>query len=207
MRLRMGEEEQITQTDVQSIPSPAALLRIAGSISELLSRRQRSPRDGFATGHRGHKGNGFLTRVDEQLSDLIIMKAIQIRAHGGPEVLKLEECPIPEIASDEVLIRVHAAGGNFIDVYQRTGLYKVALPLTPGMEGSGVVEKAGAQTALKPGDRVAWTQHPGGFAEYAAVPAWKTVIVPEDVDDRSAAAALLQGITAQYLCETTYPVK
>jgi NADPH:quinone reductase len=149
----------------------------------------------------------FLTRLDEQLSDSIIMKAIQIRAHGGPEVLKLEECPIPEIASDEVLIRVHAAGVNFIDVYQRTGLYKVALPLTPGMEGSGVVEKAGAQTALKPGDRVAWTQHPGGFAEYAAVPAWKTVIVPEDVDDRSAAAALLQGITAQYLCETTYPVK
>jgi NADPH2:quinone reductase len=135
------------------------------------------------------------------------MKAIRIRAHGGPEVLQLEEAPIPGIASDEVLIRVRAAGVNFLDVYQRTGLYRVALPLVPGMEGAGVVEKAGAETALKPGDRVAWTQHPGAFAEYAAVPAWKVVVVPDAIDDRSAAAALLQGITAQYLCETTYPVK
>ncbi|HEV3210430.1 MAG TPA: alcohol dehydrogenase catalytic domain-containing protein, partial [Chthoniobacterales bacterium] len=135
------------------------------------------------------------------------MKAIRIHAHGGPEVLALEDCPVPEIASDQVLIRVRAAGVNFLDAYQRTGLYKVTLPFTPGMEGSGVVEKAGAETALKPGDRVAWAQHPGGFAEYASVPAWKTVIIPEGVDDRSAAAALVQGITAQYLCETTYPVQ
>jgi NADPH2:quinone reductase len=135
------------------------------------------------------------------------MKAIRIHAHGGPEVLTLEDCPVPEIASDQVLIRVRAAGVNFLDAYQRTGLYKVTLPFTPGMEGSGVVEKAGAETALKPGDRVAWAQHPGGFAEYASVPAWKTVIIPEGVDDRSAAAALVQGITAQYLCETTYPVQ
>jgi NADPH2:quinone reductase len=148
-----------------------------------------------------------LTRLIQRLSDSIIMKAIRIHAHGGPEVLQLEEVPIPEIASDEVLIRVHAAGVNFLDVYQRTGLYKVTLPLTPGMEGAGVVEKAGAETALKPGDRVAWTQHPGGFAEYAVVPAWKTVTVPDGIDDRSAAAALLQGMTAQYLCETTYPVE
>jgi NADPH2:quinone reductase len=135
------------------------------------------------------------------------MKAIRIHAHGGPEVLTLDDCPVPEITSDQVLIRVHAAGVNFLDVYQRTGLYKVALPFIPGMEGSGVVEKAGAETALKPGDRVAWTQHPGGFAEYAAIPAWKAVLVPDGVDDRSAAAALLQGITAQYLCETTYPIR
>jgi NADPH2:quinone reductase len=134
------------------------------------------------------------------------MKAIRIHAHGGPEVLTLEDCPVPEITSDQVLIRVRAAGVNFLDVYHRTGLYKVPLPFIPGMEGSGIVEKAGAESALKPGDRVAWTQHPGGFGEYASVPAWKTVIIPEGVDDRSAAAALLQGITAQYLCETTCPV-
>jgi NADPH2:quinone reductase len=135
------------------------------------------------------------------------MKAIRIHAHGGPEVLQLDEVSVPGIASDEVLIRVRAAGVNFLDVYQRTGLYKVVLPFIPGMEGAGVVEKAGAETALKPGERVAWTQHPGAFAEYAAVPAWKVVVLPDAIDDRSAAAALLQGMTAQYLCETTYPVE
>jgi NADPH2:quinone reductase len=96
---------------------------------------------------------------------------------------------------------------NYLDVYQRTGLYKISLPFTLGMEGAGVVEKAAAGTALKPGDRVAWTQHPGAFADYAAVPAWKVATVPDGIDDRSAAAALLQGITAQYLCETTYPIR
>ena len=135
------------------------------------------------------------------------MKAIRIHSHGGPEVLQLEEIPIPDNGSDELLIRVHASGVNFLDVYQRTGLYKISLPFTPGMEGAGVVEKAGAQTALKPGDRVAWTQHAGGFAQYVTVPAWKVTTIPDAIDDRSAAAALLQGITAQYLCETTYPVK
>ena len=114
---------------------------------------------------------------------------------------------MPDIAPGEVLIRVRAAGVNYLDVYQRTGLYKISLPFTLGMEGAGVVEKAAAGTALKPGDRVAWTQHPGAFADYAAVPAWKVATVPDGIDDRSAAAALLQGITAQYLCETTYPIR
>jgi NADPH2:quinone reductase len=135
------------------------------------------------------------------------MKAIRIHSHGGPEVLQLEEIPMPDIAPGEVLIRVRAAGVNYLDVYQRTGLYKISLPFTLGMEGAGVVEKAAAGTALKPGDRVAWTQHPGAFADYAAVPAWKVATVPDGIDDRSAAAALLQGITAQYLCETTYPIR
>jgi len=135
------------------------------------------------------------------------MKAIRIHSHGGPEVLQLEEIPMPDIAPGEVLIRVRAAGVNYLDVYQRTGLYKISLPFTLGMEGAGVVEKVAAGTALKPGDRVAWTQHPGAFADYAAVPAWKVATVPDGIDDRSAAAALLQGITAQYLCETTYPIR
>jgi len=135
------------------------------------------------------------------------MKAIRIHSHGGPEVLQLEEIPMPDIAPGEVLIRVRAAGVNYLDVYQRTGLYKISLPFTLGMEGAGVVEKAAAGTALKPGDRVAWTQHPGAFADFAAVPAWKVATVPDGIDDRSAAAALLQGITAQYLCETTYPIR
>jgi NADPH2:quinone reductase len=119
----------------------------------------------------------------------------------------LDEVPIPNIESGEVLIRVHAAGVNFLDVYQRTGLYKAVLPFTPGMEGAGVIEKAGSETSFKPGTRVAWTQHPGAYAEFAAVPSWKVVALPEGVDDRSGAATLLQGMTAQYLCETTYPAK
>ena len=135
------------------------------------------------------------------------MKAIRIHAHGGPEVLQLDEVPIPNIESGEVLVRVHAAGVNFLDVYQRTGLYKAVLPFTPGMEGAGVIEKAGSETSFKPGTRVAWTQHPGAYAEFAAVPSWKVVALPDGVDDRSGAATLLQGMTAQYLCETTYPAK
>jgi NADPH2:quinone reductase len=135
------------------------------------------------------------------------MKAIRIHAHGGPEVLQLDEVPIPNIESGEVLIRVHAAGVNFLDVYQRTGLYKAVLPFTPGMEGAGVIEKAGSETSFKPGTRVAWTQHPGAYAAFAAVPSWKVVALPDGVDDRSGAATLLQGMTAQYLCETTYPAK
>jgi len=135
------------------------------------------------------------------------MKAIRIYAHGGPEVLQLDEVPIPKIESGEVLVRVHAAGVNFLDVYQRTGLYKAVLPFTPGVEGAGVIEKAGSETSFKPGTRVAWTQHPGAYAEFAAVPSWKVVALPDGIDDRSGAATLLQGMTAQYLCETTYPAK
>jgi NADPH:quinone reductase len=136
------------------------------------------------------------------------MRAIRFHTNGGPEVLQLEQIPIPEIQPDEVLIRVHAAGVNYIDTYQRNGLYKTALPFVAGSEGAGVVEKIGSDvTNLKPGTRVAWAMHPGAFAEYAAVPAWKTVALPEEVDDRSGAAILLQGMTAQYLCETTYPAK
>jgi NADPH:quinone reductase len=130
------------------------------------------------------------------------MKAIRFHAYGGPEVLRLEE-----IQTDEVLVRVRAAGVNFLDAYQRIGLYKTPLPFGPGMEGAGVIEKAGSATAWKPGARVAWTQHPGAYAQFAAVPAWKVVALPDSVDDQSGAAALLQGMTAEYLCETTYPAR
>ena len=133
------------------------------------------------------------------------MKAIRFHAYGGPEVLRLDEIPVPEIQPDEVLVRVRAAGVNFLDAYQRTGLYKTSLPFGPGMEGAGVIEKVGSATGLTAGTRVAWTQHPGAYAQFAAVPAWKVVTLPDAVDDQSGAAALLQGMTAEYLCETTYP--
>jgi NADPH2:quinone reductase len=135
------------------------------------------------------------------------MKAIRFHHYGGPEVLRLEDTPIPEIKADEVLIRVKAAGVNLLDVYQRTGLYKTPVPFGPGMEGAGVIEKVGSKSALHSGTRVAWTQHPGAYAEFAAVPEWKVAVLPDEVDDRSGAAALLQGMTAEYLCETTYPAK
>jgi NADPH:quinone reductase len=135
------------------------------------------------------------------------MKSVRFHAYGGPEVLRLEEIPVPQIQPDEVLVRVKAAGVNFLDAYQRMGLYKTPLPFGPGMEGAGVIEKAGSATALKPGTRVAWAQHPGAYAQFAAVPAWKVVALPDGVDDQSGAAALLQGMTAEYLCETTYPIR
>ncbi len=135
------------------------------------------------------------------------MKAIRFHTHGGPEVLKLDEIPIPEPGTGQALVRVVAAGVNFIDVYQRTGLYKVALPYTCGVEGAGIVEKSGPEVDIAPGSRVAWVSHPGACAEFAVVPAARLVPVPEGLDFGSAAAALLQGITAQYLCETTYPIK
>lgn len=135
------------------------------------------------------------------------MKAIRFHAHGGPEVLKLEETSVPEPGPGQVLVRVVAAGVNFIDVYQRNGLYKITLPFTCGVEGAGVVVKVGSEVDFKPGARVAWVMHPGACAEFAIVPAARVVPVPDGLDFGSAAAALLQGMTAQYLCETTYPIK
>jgi NADPH2:quinone reductase len=135
------------------------------------------------------------------------MKAIRIHTNGGPEVLKLEEIPIPEPGPDQALVRVVSAGVNFIDVYQRTGLYKVALPYTGGVEGAGILEKVGPEADLRPGARVAWMLSPGACAEYAVVPVARLVPVPEGLDLDLASAVLLQGITAQYLSETTYPVK
>ncbi|UCF96401.1 MAG: quinone oxidoreductase [Spirochaetaceae bacterium] len=136
------------------------------------------------------------------------MKAIQIQKNGGPEVMGLTELPIPEAGEDQALVKVKAAGVNFIDVYQRSGLYPVKLPYTLGLEGSGIVEKIGsAVETLRVGDRVAWQGRSGGYAEYAAVPADKLVKLPEGIDFPQAAAAMLQGMTAHYLAVDTYPIK
>ena len=136
------------------------------------------------------------------------MKAIRIHSHGGPEVLKLEDLPVPAPAAGQALVKVEAAGVNFIDTYHRTGLYKVELPLTLGQEGAGVVERLGAGvTGLKPGDRVAWASTAGGYSEYAALPAERLVPVPKGVTTRQAAAVLLQGMTAHYLATWTFPLR
>jgi NADPH2:quinone reductase len=136
------------------------------------------------------------------------MKAIRFEATGGPEVLRLVDVPSPEAGPGQVLIRVEAAGLNFIDVYQRTGLYAVPLPRTPGLEGAGVVLSLGPGVdGLSVGDRVAWSSTPGSYAEEVVVPADVLVKVPPAVESRIAAALMLQGMTAHYLVETVYPLK
>ena len=136
------------------------------------------------------------------------MKAIQVKHTGGPEVLQLSELPIPEAKGDEAIVKIAAAGVNFIDVYYREGRYKAVLPFVPGQEGSGEVVALGADVKqLKVGDRVAYTMAMGSYAEYAAVAADRLVKIPEGVSYQQAAAAMLQGMTAHYLCQDTYPLK
>lgn len=136
------------------------------------------------------------------------MKAIRIHAPGGPEVLRYEDVPEPRAKGGEAVVRVEAAGLNFIDVYNRTGLYKVELPITLGREGAGTVLSVAADVRdVAVGDRVAWAGVVGSYAEQAAVPADRLVKLPDGVDTRSGAAAMLQGMTAHYLACTVYPLK
>ncbi len=136
------------------------------------------------------------------------MYAIRVNQYGGPEALEYQQIAVPQPGAGEALVKIKAVGVNFIDVYHRTGTYAGTLPLTPGMEAAGVVESVGeGVTEFKPGDRVAYASQQGSYAQYAVVPVAKLVPVPDGLDDRSAAAALLQGMTAHYLSETTYPIQ
>jgi len=136
------------------------------------------------------------------------MKSIQVKETGGPEKMELVEGPIPVPGAGEALVRVAAAGVNFIDVYFRKGLYKAEPPITLGSEASGTVEAVGpGVTTLQPGDRVAYAMVRGSYAEYTVVPAAKLVKIPEGVDFTAAAAAMLQGMTAHYLTHSTFPLK
>lgn len=136
------------------------------------------------------------------------MKAIVVHKTGGPEQLKFEEVPKPSPGQGEVLIKVEAIGVNFIENYQRSGLYKMPLPFTPGTEAAGVVEDLGpGVTGFKKGDRVASTAVKGSYSEYTIAPSALTVHVPGDLDSRQAAAALLQGMTAHYLTHSTWPLQ
>lgn len=136
------------------------------------------------------------------------MIAIQVRHVGGPEALEVVELPVPEPKAKEAVVKVLAAGVNFIDVYYREGRYKAAVPFVPGQEASGEVVAVGSDvTSLKVGDRVAYATVLGSYAEYAAVSADRLVQIPEGVTDHQAAAAMLQGMTAHYLSHDTYPLK
>ena len=136
------------------------------------------------------------------------MKAIRVHAAGGPEVLKLDDIPSPAPKAGEALVKVDAAGLNYIDVYFRTGMYKAELPLTLGMEAGGTVTAVGANVSeVKVGDKVAYTGVAGAYAEQAVVPSSKLVVLPSGVSTKQGAAAMLQGMTAHYLACSTYPLK
>jgi NADPH2:quinone reductase len=136
------------------------------------------------------------------------MKAVRVHNCGGAEVLAIEDIAVPEPQAGEARVKIEAIGVNFIDIYQRTGLYPLKTPFTLGMEGAGVVDATGDHvTEVKKGDRVAYAMVLGSYAEYAIVPAAKLVPLPANVDSQSAAALMLQGMTAHYLTHSSYPLK
>jgi NADPH2:quinone reductase len=136
------------------------------------------------------------------------MKAVRIHKPGGPEALTYEDVPEPTPKAGEAIVKVEAAGVNYVDVYQRSGQYKLELPITLGLEAGGTVTAVGpGVTDVKVGDKVAYTGVPGAYAQYAAVPAQRLVVLPQGVSTRQGAAAMLQGMTAHYLACSTYPLK
>ncbi|MDT8068552.1 MAG: quinone oxidoreductase [Terriglobia bacterium] len=136
------------------------------------------------------------------------MKAVEVSHTGGPEVLEYHDVPEPQLKATEALVRIEAAGLNFIDVYFREGRYPSNLPFIVGQEAAGIVEKVGSDvTTVKPGHRVAYTGLQGAYAEKSAVAADRLVKIPDGVSFEQAAALMLQGMTAHYLVKSTYPLK
>jgi NADPH2:quinone reductase len=136
------------------------------------------------------------------------MKAVYIEQTGGPEALRFGDRPVPDPAKGEVLVKLAVSGVNFTDLNARSGINKIPLPAVLGSEGAGIVERVGEGVAgFQPGDRVAYCMVRGSYAEYAAVPAKMLVRIPQGVDFRNAAAAMLQGMTAHYLTHSTFPLK
>jgi len=136
------------------------------------------------------------------------MKAMRVHKYGGPEVLVLDDVLVPEPKAGEARVKIEAIGLNYVDIYQRTGLYPLPVPFTLGMEGAGVVDAVGdGVNEVKKGDRVAYAMVLGSYAQYAIVPAWKLAPLPAGIDVESAAALLLQGMTAHYLAHSTYALK
>ena len=136
------------------------------------------------------------------------MKAVRVREYGGPEAMSYDEVDIPSIGESDVLVKIEASGINYIDTYQRSGLYQIPLPATLGLEAAGTVTETGPNvSSFQSGDRVAYTSVPGAYADYAVVPDEKLVKLPDGVNFSQGAAAMLQGCTAHYLCKSTYEVK
>lgn len=136
------------------------------------------------------------------------MQAIQVQAYGGPEVLVPTDLPTPQPGPGEVLVDLAATGVNFIEIYQRTGRYPAPLPFVPGAEGAGTVTALGPGVeAVRVGDRVASVDFRGSYAAQSIVPVDRVVAIPDGISDETAAAAMLQGLTAHYLLFDSYPVR
>src|SRR5262245_45607960 len=136
------------------------------------------------------------------------MKAVRVHAPGGPEALRYEDVAEPSPRAGQAVVKIDAAGINYIDVYYRSGLYRADLPMTLGMEAGGTVAAVGSGvTQVKVGDKVAYTGVPGSYAEYALVPADRLVVLPPGLSTKHGAAAMLQGMTAHYLACSTWPLK
>jgi NADPH:quinone reductase len=136
------------------------------------------------------------------------MKTIRVHELGGPDVLRYEEVPVPEPQAGQALVKIEAIGLNYVDCNFRMGAYQARLPFTPGMEAAGSVTAIGSGVVdLRVGDRVVYAPHMGAYAEYAVVPADRLIPIPDGMEARTAAAALLQGMTAHYLATGTYPLK
>jgi NADPH2:quinone reductase len=136
------------------------------------------------------------------------MKAVRIHVPGGPDTLRYEDVPEPTPRPGHAVVKVDAAGLNYIDVYYRTGQYKTELPMTLGMEAAGTVAAVGANVSeVQVGDKVAYTGTPGAYAELALVPADRLIVLPRGLGTKQGAAAMLQGMTAHYLACTTWPLK
>ena len=136
------------------------------------------------------------------------MRAVRLHETGDAAALRVENVPIPQPGAGDALVRIDAAGVNFIEIYQRSGLYRVPLPAILGGEGAGEVIAVGADVRdVRAGDRVAWASGFGSYAEYAVLPAAKLVVLPAGVTTSTAAAVMLQGMTAHYLATSTYPLR
>ena len=150
----------------------------------------------------------FLSKDSYSYQKEIRVKAIRISQYGGAEVLSFEDIDVADPGEGQVRITIEAAGVNFIDTYHRTGLYPLNLPLTLGLEGAGTVNAVGAGvSALAEGDRVAWKSVAGSYAEQVVADAAEVVKIPSDVATKTAAAVMLQGLTAHYLVNSTYPIR
>ena len=135
------------------------------------------------------------------------MRTVRIHETGGPEVMRIEDLPVPDPGEGQAVVRLDAIGINFIDIYHRQGQYRLSLPFALGQEGAGVVERVGpGVTEVRTGDRVAYSNVGGSYAEYVVAPSWRLVPVPAGLSSAQAAAAMLQGMTAHYLSHTTFPI-
>jgi len=136
------------------------------------------------------------------------MRVIRQHEFGGPEVLRYDEVSLPEPGVGEARVKIDAVGVNYVDIYQRTGQYPGPLPMIPGREAAGEVDAVGPGVSdVRRGDRVAYAGHVGSYGQYAIVPAWMLVPIPNALDTRQAAAVMLQGMTAHYLTHSTYPIQ